>query len=100
MTAYTTIITIFIIIYLAESVYEVRLYTFLNALNQSPSVANSNPRLGQVIKLERWWNWISWLFIIVIIFTSDLISFVLIDLLVLIETIVLILMNQIRHQYN
>lgn len=100
MTAYTTIITIFIIIYLAESMYEVRLYTFLNAHSQSPSVANSNPRLGQVIKLERWWNWISWLFIIVIIFTSDLISFVLIDLLVLIETIVLILMNQIRHQYN
>lgn len=54
MTAYTTIITIFIIIYLAESVYEVRLYTFLNAHSQSPSVANSNPRLGQVIKLERW----------------------------------------------
>lgn len=100
MTSYTILITIFIMIYLAESVYEVRLYTFLNALSQSPSVANTNPRLGQVIKIERWWNWLSWLFIIVIIFTSDWVSFVLIDLLVLIETVVLIMMNPIRHLYN
>ncbi|MBB1079953.1 hypothetical protein [Limosilactobacillus rudii] len=90
-----TITFVFTIIFLVESFWEVRLFSQLQLLAiQNPT--NVPPRFAKVMRLERRWNWISWILIILLFLTSSHFTILLVSLITLIETYVVWRMDNIK----
>ncbi|MBD5807077.1 hypothetical protein EAI26_04190 [Lactobacillus sp. 0.1XD8-4] len=90
-----TITFVFTIIFLLESFWEVRLFSQLQLLaTQKP--ANIPPRFVKVMRLERRWNWMSWILIILLFLTSSRFTILLVSLITLIETYVVWRMDNMK----
>lgn len=85
----------FTIIFLLESFWEVRLFSQLQALAvQNP--ANVPANFVRVIRLERRWNWVSWLLILILLLVSNNLTILLVSLITLIETYVVWRMDNLK----
>lgn len=88
---------VFTVIFLLESFWEVRLFSQLQLLvMQNP--AKATPRLARVMRMERRWNWISWVLIILLFIANTHFTVLLVSVITLIETIIVYQMNQLKVQ--
>lgn len=96
-TLFTTIMTI---VFIVESFIEFRLFTFLSQ-NQGSINANSNEleQFKKAVRLDRQWNWLSWILIIIIFITPSSDYLPLICLLCLLETLMVMRLQRIRDKY-
>lgn len=86
------------IIFLVESFYEVRLYMLLRVVAQHFPQLVDQRRLHRVLRIEQVWNWLSWLFLLVLIILPNGFSMLLISIITMIETIIVHEMDQIKQQ--
>lgn len=89
-----------IFIYLCLSIYENRLYFFIKNVDDL-RVIITNESDGQIkrsLKINRYWNLISWGLIIAIVLLSDRWSFLAADALVLGETLIVINLRNTKRQ--
>lgn len=94
-----TITFVFTIIFLLESFWEVRLFSQLQALAiQSPT--KIPPRFGKVMRLERRWNWFSWILIILLFVVNSRLTILLVSLITLIETYVVWRMDNMKSRMS
>lgn len=86
-------------IFLIESFFESRLYFLMLALNRQASV---NPalarRVQRVVRVEKQWYWLSWVFLLVLIVLPIHYMLLIVSLITLIETIVVHEMAAIEQQ--
>lgn len=86
---------VFTIIFLFESFWEVRLFSQLQALAiQNPT--KIPPRFAKVMRLERRWNWGSWILIILLFLANSHFTILLVSIITLIETFVIYQMDQMK----
>lgn len=86
---------VFTVIFLLESFWEVRLFSQLQQLAlQNP--AKLTPKFTKTIRLERRWNWLSWILIILLFIAGTHFTVLLVSLITLIETIVVYQMDQLK----
>jgi hypothetical protein len=88
------------LIFLAESFYEVRLYLFLQFVAQHHPQAASRRRLQRILRLERIWNWVSWVFILALIILPNHYSILLVSIITMTETIIVRQMAQLKRKLN
>ena len=88
------------LIFLAESFYEVRLYLFLQFVAQHHPQAASRRRLQRILRIERVWNWLSWLFILALIVLPAHYAIPLVSVITLIETVIVQRMDRIKQKLN
>lgn len=88
------------LIFLAESFYEVRLYLFLQFVAQHHPQAASRRRLQRILRLERIWNWISWVFILALIILPNHYSILLVSIITMTETLIVRQMAQLKRKLN
>lgn len=88
------------LIFLAESFYEVRLYLFLQFVAQHHPQAASRRRLQRILRAERVWNWVSWIFILALIILPNHYSILLVSVITLIETVIVHRMAQFKQKLN
>lgn len=86
------------LIFLAESFYEVRLYLFLQFVAQHHPQVASRQRLQRILRIERAWNWLSWVFILALIILPNHYSILLISILTLTETVIVRQMVQLKQK--
>lgn len=93
------ITTVFTIIFLLMSFWEVRLFSQLQALAaQNP--ARVTPKFAKVMRLERKWNWISWILIILLFVANTRFTVLLVSIITLVETFVVYKMDQVKTQLS
>lgn len=88
------------LIFLAESFYEVRLYLFLQFVAQHHPQAASRRRLQRILRLERIWNWVSWVFILALIILPNHYSILLVSIITMTETLIVRQMAQLKRKLN
>ena len=88
------------LIFLAESFYEVRLYLFLQFVAKHHPQAASRRRLQRILRLERIWNWVSWVFILALIILPNHYSILLVSIITMTETIIVRQMAQLKRKLN
>lgn len=86
---------VFTVVFLLESFWEVRLFSQLQQLAlQNP--AKLTPKFTKIMRLERRWNWLSWILIILLFIAGTHFTVLLVSLITLIETIVVYQMDQLK----
>lgn len=95
----TLFVTLMTIIFIGESFWEFRLFSFLT--NQWMSIRNSDEReqLVKALRMDRRWNWISWILILVIFITPSESYLPLVSLLCLLETLMVMRLDHIKTKY-
>ena len=92
----TIFVTLMTIIFIGESFWEFRLFTFLTS--QLPMIRSERERhqLSQALKLDRRWNWGSWILIFI---TPSSVYLPLVSLLCLFETLMVMRMDRLKRKY-
>lgn len=95
----TLFVTLITIIFIGESFWEFRLFSFLT--NQSSEIRDSNEReqLIKALRLDRRWNWASWILILVIFITPSASYLPLVSLLCLLETLMVMRLDRVKTKY-
>ncbi|HJA47373.1 MAG TPA: hypothetical protein H9792_06365 [Candidatus Limosilactobacillus excrementigallinarum] len=95
----TIFVTLMTIIFIGESFWEFRLFTFLTS--QLPMIRSEHERqqLSKALKLDRRWNWGSWILIFIIFVTPSSVYLPLVSLLCLFETLMVMRMDQLKRKY-
>lgn len=95
----TLFVTIITIIFIGESFWEFRLFSFLT--NQINEIRQGQERdqLAKVLKMDRRWNWLSWILIIVIFITPSASYLPLVSLLCLLETLMVMRLDRVKNKY-
>jgi hypothetical protein len=86
-------------IFLIESFFESRLYFLMLALNHQIS-SNSllAKRIQRIVRVEKQWYWLSWVFLLVLIILPVRYMLLVISVITLIETIVVHEMAQVEQK--
>lgn len=84
-------------IFLAESIYEVRLASFLQGVLHHPGAQKYYPAIRKVMRWERYWSWGSWLLLIALLLLPSHDSLPLIAITTLCETIIVQRMDKLKH---
>ncbi|WP_251547310.1 hypothetical protein [Limosilactobacillus caecicola] len=92
-------VTIITVIFIAESFWEFRLFSFLT--NQATKIQNTSERekLARALKLDRRWNWASWILIFIIFITPSATYLPLVSLLCLLETLMVMRLDRVKRRY-
>ena len=95
----TTLVTIITMVFIGESFWEYRLFAFLS--NRSTEVADAQERaqLMKALKLDRRWNWLSWILIFVIFITPSASYLPLVSILCLLETLMIMRLDRVKQRY-
>ncbi len=91
---------ILIFIYLCLSIYENRLYFFIKNVDDLRLIITneSDLKIKRSLKINRYWNLLSWGLIIAIILLNDRWGFLAADALVLGETLIVINLRNTKRQ--
>lgn len=92
-------VTVITIIFIGESFWEFRLFSFLT--NKSTDIINSDERqqLANSLKLDRRWNWLSWILILAIFIAPSQYYLPLVCLLCLLETFMVMRLDRVKKRY-
>lgn len=95
----TLFVTLITIVFIGESFWEFRLFTFLSS--QLPTIRNDGERqqLAKALRLDRRWNWGSWILIFIIFVTPSAAYLPLVSLLCLFETLMVMRMDRLKRKY-
>lgn len=95
----TLFVTLITIVFIAESFWEFRLFSQLSSKigeinNQSEKMA-----LAKALRLDRRWNWASWILILLIFIAPSAYYLPLVALLCLLETLMVMRMDRVKVKY-
>ena len=95
----TIFVTLMTIIFIGESFWEFRLFTFLTS--QLPMIRSERERhqLSQSLKLDRRLKWGSCILIFIIFVTPSSVYLPLVSLLCLFETLMVMRMDRLKRKY-
>ena len=92
-------VTLITIIFIGESFWEFRLFSFLT--NQLTTIVNDSERqqLSSSLKLDRRWNWLSWILILAIFIAPSEFYLPLVCLLCLLETVMVMRLDHVKKKF-
>lgn len=95
----TILVTIITIIFIAESFWEFRLFSFITQKANEMTNDSERQQLMKALKLDRRWNWGSWILIFVIFITPSASYLPLVSLLCLLETFMVMRLDWVKRQF-
>lgn len=99
MSIQTILSNILVIAFIIESCLEIRLYPYLRRIlieNQGPAPLLA--RVRRIVRIDNFWNWASWILIILMLVAPGDWSFLVICVITLLETWVVMEMNGLKRQ--
>lgn len=95
----TIFVTIITVIFIFESFWEYRLFSFLSQKANEIQNNNEHQQLMKALKLDRRWNWGSWILIFVIFITPSTLYLPLVSLLCLFETLMIMRLDRVKRRF-